>query len=303
MLHLIRSFQPDVVQVNGGRTVKYGAIARTLDRHGKWVLVYRNIGDPRMWIRTKLHRFFYKKYVIPKIDGIVAVSKMTMQTLQSFYNLQVPTVNILRGVEPTALVSRITRKELRSQMGIPDDLPVIVFVGSLTQEKRLDRLFRIIQKTSEQVSPLRLWLIGDGPLRNRLEQLSNELKIQELVQFLGTKDQIASYLAAADVFVLTSDTEGIPGVVLEAGFMGLPVVATRVGGVPECIVEGRSGYMVDPDNEEEFVSKLVHLLRSPKQRMEIGIYAQEWVRNNFTLDAIVPKYIEFYEYVRNSVSR
>ena len=83
---------------------------------------------------------------------------------------------------------------------------------------------------------------------------------------------------------LTSDTEGIPGVILEAGLMGLPVVATRVGGVPECVLANETGILIDTDDEEGLAEAVLMLLKNPLKRKEMGKRAERWISENFTID-------------------
>lgn len=297
LLQQIKEFRPDVIQVNGGRAVKYGAFARFASRNGSWVLIYRNIGNPRDWVRSWYHRFFYKKIVMPQLDGVVGVSKATLQTVREFYDLSIPMVNIPRGVDPTALVPSKACDSVRYETRTARQAPVMLYVGSLTFEKRLDRLLRVFSNLRARLPEPHLWIVGDGPQRLELEQQAKSLIVYDAVRFLGVQPAVANYINAADLFVLTSDTEGIPGVLLEAGFLRLPVVATRVGGVHECVLNGETGQLVDPDNEEKLAEVIFHLLQNPLMRKSMGVKAQEWIRENFLMEGIAARYVDFYSQV------
>jgi len=237
---------------------------------------------------------------MPGLNGVVGVSRATLQNLKSFYELNMPMIHIPRGVDPAFLESNIPKEVIRDKMKAPLNAPVILFVGSLTSEKRLDRFLRVVRHVLEDLRQLQIWIVGDGPLLSDLKKQSQEIGLSEAVHFLGVQEDVAGYMKAADLLLLTSDTEGIPGVILEAGFMGLPVVATRVGGVPECLLDQETGILVDPQDETGLVNAALTLLRNPSRRIEMGKRAQGWIRTNFTMDKIGRRYLDFYEKVLGS---
>jgi glycosyltransferase involved in cell wall biosynthesis len=296
----IHEFEPDIVQVNGARTVKYGALISRLNQDSRWALIYRNIGDPKEWVRGTLREIFYRRFIIPRVHGIVAVSNGALKVLKEFYKPVVPMVVIPTGFDNSALIPSKTRNKVREGFSTKNDCPVLIFVGSLTPEKRLDRLLRVVQKTRMDVPDVTVWMVGDGPLRAQLESESKNLGMESAVRFVGVQQDIASILTAADIFVMTSDTEGIPASVLEAGYCGLPAVATRVGSIQECVRDGETGFLVDPQEEEKFSAIVVRLLRSQEERNKIGIQAKKWITENFAMDQIVQKYLDFYRSVRSA---
>lgn len=298
LLHGIDEFKPDVVQVNGARTVKYGAFASYSCRDAPWALIYRNIGNPSDWLHGWHYRTFYQKLVMPRLHGVVGVSRKTLQAVKDFYGLSIPLKNIPRAVDPPSFVPSASRDTVRLKTKTPADAPVLVFVGSLTPEKRLDRLLRLAQQVRLQMPKLHLWLIGSGPLESSLRQQADSLGIAESVSFWGTQNNVADYLNAADLFVLTSDTEGIPGVILEAGLLGLAVVATRVGGVPECVLEGETGVLVDRQDEQRLAEAVYELLHDSARRRKLGAKAKSWIGANFTIDKIAGDYVDFYQQVQ-----
>lgn len=290
----LRTFSPDVVVVVGGRAVKYGAVARRLDRDRDWRLVYRNIGEPRRWVRGRLKRWVYRRLLMPQIDAVVAVSAATLAALESFYRLSVPSLTIPRAVDPEALAPRQSRSEVRDELATPQDTPVLIYVGSLTAEKRPDRLLRIAAAAACERPDLVLWVVGEGPLRNDSKARTADSPLAGRVRFLGARDDVGDLLAAADLLLLTSDTEGVPGVVLEAGALGVPAVATRVGGVPECIEPGRTGLLFAPTDEDAGAAAVLALVTDPDRRRAQGAAAAALVRERFHIDAAVRRYEELF---------
>ncbi|MCC6457174.1 MAG: glycosyltransferase family 4 protein [Caldilineaceae bacterium] len=292
----ILEFQPHVVQVNGARTVKYGALARMSCPRRPWVLIYRNIGNPLDWVRSRQLRICYRRLVMPQLDGVVGVSVKTLNTVKTFYHLTVPLACILNGIEIND-PGRLARGQLRRELATPEEAPVVLFVGSLSPEKRVDRLLRAAQGVHRQIPNLHLWIVGDGPQRQQVQAQAEAAGLAHNVRFTGIREDVTSIMAAADLFVLTSDTEGIPATILEAGAQGLPVVATKVGGIPECVIENETGLLVDPEAEAELASSILKLLHNPALRLAMGARAAQWVRANFEIEKIAQQYLAFYEQV------
>jgi glycosyltransferase involved in cell wall biosynthesis len=290
----ISQIEPDVVQVNGARTVKYGALAHMSRRQQRWALIYRNIGNPQDWVHGAHYRLFYKHIVMPQLDGVVGVSQTTLDNLKKFYQFDIPTRNIPRGVDPALLQPTLQADEVRAKLQTPLDANVLLYVGSLTPEKRLDRLLAAYRRVAAQVESVYLWIVGDGVLRNELEENVRLSGLEQSVRFTGIQPEVANYLQSADLFVLSSDTEGIPGVILEAGVLGIPSVATNVGGVSECVIDGETGLLIEPQDEEGLADAIVQLLQNPERRLDMGKKAQRWVCDNFDMNHIAQEYLEFY---------
>lgn len=137
-------------------------------------------------------------------------------------------------------------------------------------------------------------MIGDGPQRGTLVAYARDLGVDDAVRFTGVQAGVADFLAAADLLTLTSDTEGLPGVILEAGLLGIPAVATRVGGVGECVVEGETGLLVDASDEASLAQAVVRLLSDGRRRTAMGRSAARHVRAHFLLETVAPAYLDFY---------
>jgi glycosyltransferase involved in cell wall biosynthesis len=294
VLRQIDHIQPNIVQANGARTVKYGALARRLRPRAGWRLVYRNIGNPQDWVRTPAHRLFYRRVVMPQVDGIVGWSRTTLAGVLTLYDIQCPHVVIGGAIDPCLLEPTVARDALRHIAQTSPDAPVLIYVGSLAPEKRVDRLLRLMARLLPAHPELRCWIVGDGPLRGELETLAARWGIGQAVRFWGTQPRVGNYLHAADLFVLTSDTEGVPMAVLEAGYMGLPVVATDVGGVAECVRHGQTGLLVPRKDEEALVTTVGSLLTNATARQVMGAAAHSLVSQNYLIDQILQQYLAFY---------
>lgn len=288
----IEEFMPDVVQANGARTLKYGALARS----GKsWKLVYRNIGDPSVWLRSRRHLYFYRRAVFPRVDGLVSISEQSVRSLREFYGPNVPMDVIPNAIEASWLVPEKSRMEIRGESGCPDSQPVVLYVGSLTSEKGVDRLLRIFSVAKSTKPDAALWIVGEGPCLESLQRQAAHLCLADSVQFWGGQSCVANFLNAADVFALCSNTEGIPAAILEAGYFGLPSVATNVGGIPDCALDGKTAFLAEPSDEQTLANALSRLVCDPELRANIGLQARQWIRTNFLMEQVGPRYVNFYE--------
>ena len=137
-------------------------------------------------------------------------------------------------------------------------------------------------------------IVGDGPERARLEAEIRRLGLEGAVVLAGDRDDVAAMLARADVFVLSSTSEGLPLSILEAMAAGLPVVASSVGGVPEAVEDGETGLLVPPRDPVRLAAALERLLVDPALRRRLGSNGRERVRQHFGLEAFQQAHVAVY---------
>lgn len=166
---------------------------------------------------------------------------------------------------------------------------LIGFVGRLSQEKHPALFLRAAALVHARVPAARFAIIGDGPLRGELESLAARLRIADVVTFAGECGDMPARYRSLDMLLSTSWHEGTPLAVLEAMACGLPVVATEVGGVPEIVVSGATGWLVAAGNEAEMAERTVALLQSPPTMRRFGRAARERAMTLFPLDEQVQR--------------
>jgi len=184
---------------------------------------------------------------------------------------------------------------VRETLGIAPKLPVLAFVARLAEPK--DPLFAM--KVSETLAARgfehRLLIVGDGPLRTRCDDLAREQSGQCRTVFLGHRTDARAILGEADVFCLFTKWEGLPVSVIEAMFSGLPVVASAVGGVPELVRHGRTGYLLEGFDCEKATGYLSELICDRELRLRMGRAGREEALQRFTLDGMLAGYRRLYE--------
>ncbi len=184
---------------------------------------------------------------------------------------------------------------LREELGIPDGIPVLVFVARLADPK--DPVFAIRVSACLSMSGLehRLLMVGDGPKRGECESLVRELGLGGRVMLLGQRDDVRSLLAEADIFCLFTKWEGLPISVIEAMLAGLPVVANAVGGVPEIVEHGKTGFLLGGFDAAEAAGVLGRLIREKELRRTMGENGRAAALAGFSLDGMVDGYRRLYE--------
>jgi glycosyltransferase involved in cell wall biosynthesis len=171
----------------------------------------------------------------------------------------------------------------------------IIFIGRLDCLKGVDTLLQALRKLKDAGVPAQLDIIGDGPERSGLELLARQLGITSAVIFHGAVHGVAPYLQRSSLFVLPSLSEGMPNVVLEAMACGLPVVATRVGGIVDIITDGENGLLVDAQHPDQLYEAMKRLLTDRQLADRLGGQALRTIERRFSLDTIVNRYISLYE--------
>jgi glycosyltransferase involved in cell wall biosynthesis len=203
---------------------------------------------------------------------------------------------IYNGVNMERLKVDIARaNEIRKRLNIPANGKVVGIMGSLTPVKDLATFLRAAAIINRSEPDARFIILGDGPLRPDLEQLSQELGIVSKTHFLGQQHDVANYLSLFDISVLTSQTEGCSNALIEAMALGKPVVATDVGGNRELIRQDDNGFLVPFGDAKAVAEAILSLLRTPSKTKEMGKRAKELAMNQFSLKKMIEQYQSLYE--------
>jgi sugar transferase (PEP-CTERM/EpsH1 system associated) len=198
------------------------------------------------------------------------------------------------GIDTHRFCDRGDGHPVRTALGIPPGSPLIGTVGRLCEVKRQDLLIRAFRQVRARLADAHLLLVGDGPWMGRLRELVASLGLTDRVHFAGYQPQPAPYLQAMDVFALTSQSEGMPLVVLEAWAAGVPVVATRVGGLPELVEDEQTGILVDFGDEAVLAHALGDLIADSSRARYMGEAGRDRVESRYSLRRMADEYQRHY---------
>ncbi len=195
-------------------------------------------------------------------------------------------------------------ERVRRELAIEDHEAVVLSVGRLSREKGHADLVRAAAKLAGMpgTSPFRVVIVGDGPERASLNKLTSQLGMEKVVIFAGFQRDTRPYYAMTTVVAVSSHSEGSPNVVLETMAAGLPIVANRVGGVPEILDDGVTGLMVEARNPEAMAKSIFQLLSNTELRMRLGAAAQARSASAHTPAAYRSALVEFYRETLRSLS-
>ena len=183
--------------------------------------------------------------------------------------------------------SKIECGEFRREMGLSEEHKLVGIIGRIFQIKNHALFLESAARMAARDPRARFVIVGDGILRSSLKFQARELRITDRVLFTGWRRDLPRICAGLDVLVLSSDNEGTPVSVIEAMAAGCPVVATRVGGLPDLIDDGRTGRLVPPRDPDALAGAVLDLLEDPAAAREMGNNAREFVRQRFTIQRLL----------------
>jgi len=299
LIKVIRQFKPDIILLNGSRTLKYGAAAKLfLPSTIKWI--YRIIDSPKFWNRNPVKKWYYRNLVLSQIDAAVGVSAASLNDMISLHGFKKPSTVIHRAINDDKFRSSPQRNQSRSQLGLGENEKVVLFLGNLTPQKRPDRFIEIIHLIKQSIPEIKALIVGDGILKTETEQKTSSLGLSDNIRFCGYQKDVVPFIAASDLLILSSDTEGLPGVVLECGFMGIPTVSGDVGGIKECVDNGTTGFVLQDKLPASYADKAIQLLSDDALRNTMGEKQKIKVKSDFTMEKVIGKYNSFFEKMSKS---
>jgi glycosyltransferase involved in cell wall biosynthesis len=284
---LLRELRPDVVHTHQIASLFYTGLA-TRGREDP-LLVHTEHGKEKYaerlrtrWLGRLGGRYAARFYCLSE-DMAKAVIASRIVPKDKVYVIG-------NGIEMERFRQQNGREQLRHSLGIAPSAPVIGTVGRLTDVKKQDLLLRAFKQVKTELPGSHLLLVGDGPLMGDLQKQAVQLDVERSVHFLGYQAETERFYPVMDVFALTSRSEGIPQSVLEASAAGLPVIASRVGGVPEVIQDGQTGLLFSSGNEAELTAGLKALLTNPSLARQLGEAGRRHVETRFDVRSMAADY-------------
>lgn len=281
---LIRSFAPKVVVSQGVSGLYVGHVVAKL-RHAVHVHNdHRQVGMALSRRRETMVRMLARH-----VDWVILVSNAQADSWLAQRSLPPDRVEVIANGVRTQRASA-SRAEVRAALGLSDGSVLALLVASLRPEKRPGDFVAAVRQARRSAPDLVGWVAGDGPERQTLETTTRS---SDGVRLLGHRDDVPRLMQAADIFVLTSDYEAVPMAILEAMAAGLPVVATRVGDIPNVVIDGETGRLVTPGRPDELARHLVDLAANHELRRELGAAGARAHRAQWDAETMIDRYAAF----------
>ena len=231
------------------------------------------------------------RLLAPLTDGFIAVADSHAVYISNKEGCPASKVRVIpNGVDTARFQGGEPSATLRRELNLPLGTPVAGIVAALRPEKNHELFLRAAARTRQELPHARFLVVGDGPGLPALKALAGQLNLLDNVSFLGTRHDIPELLGLMDVLLLTSHMEANPVSILEAMACGKPVIATRVGSIPETVGEGITGYLVPPGDERQLASRTLDILRDPDLARRFGRAARDKVSAQYSLERMVEGY-------------
>ncbi|MBI4174533.1 MAG: N-acetyl-alpha-D-glucosaminyl L-malate synthase BshA [Candidatus Aenigmarchaeota archaeon] len=231
------------------------------------------------------------RFTLKSSDGITTVCNYLGDQIKKKFNID-NNVKVIYNYVDTERFKKTDNLSLRKKLGHGEK--VILHASNFRAIKNIDDIINTFRKVRKNV-PSRLVLVGDGPEKQRIKRKVSKFKLSKSVLFAGSRKDMEKFYSAADIFMLTSIREGCPLSILEAMSSSLPIVSTKVGGIPEVVQEGKTGHLTKIGDVENMADKTIDLLTNDKKREKMGNAARSRVLKKFTADKIIPQYESYYK--------
>jgi glycosyltransferase involved in cell wall biosynthesis len=289
---IAREFRPHIVHTHAAKAGFLGRTTALLAVRPRPIIVHTFHGHVLEGYfgraRTTLYRSV-ESALARRTDRLIGVSQATVDDLVRLGvapRERFRVVPLGLDLDRFASLAAEPSGPLRGELGLADDELLATYVGRVVPIKRLDVLLRAVATARGGGSPVQLAVVGDGEIRPDLERLAGELRIASHVHFLGYRRDLAAIAEASDLYVLSSDNEGTPVSLIEAGAAARPAVTTAVGGVPE-VVTPETGILVPRGDDRALAGAIAELATDGKWRLRLGRAARDRVLGRYSAGRLV----------------
>lgn len=301
---LVKKFQPDIVHLNNGgypaaRSVCAAAVGARLAGCKSIVMVVNNLAVPYGKIDRWLD-YLLDRWVVCSTTRFVTGSNAAAERLTSVLRLKASQIqSIHNGICLRQI--RESKEDVRQRLGLRSFSGLVFGVVALMIERKghgvlIDALEILKHREPKLGAKLVVLLEGEGDLRDGLEQAVRDKKLSDIVKFVGEEKNIVDLINAIDALVLPSvDNEDFPNVTLEAMALGKAVIASELAGTPEQVLNGKTGYLVEPRNPSALASAISKLIDDPNLTKQMGKNGQVRFQENFTAELAVDRYLRLYQ--------
>ncbi len=289
---LIEKHQPDLIQCNAGDTLKFAVLSKKI-MGWQQPIIARNASMVSLYINNPITKWI-NGFLYKKADYVISVSENSKEDINALFPVTIPKTTVIPvGIE------LVPSEEVILTGGMSAEKHII-HVGGFSFEKNHEGLLSIYKKYLAQNPNTHLHLLGEGPKREEIQKLSETLGLQDKITFYGWVSNPMNYVRKADVLVLPSIIEGLPGVILEAMISKVVVVAYNVGGVSEVVQNNETGYLVEKNDETGLVNALDKALREDNSHLIQQAY--DLVNQKYNNTAIAKQFEKVYFSIINKTT-
>jgi len=289
---IIRQWKPAIVHAHDPHAVSMAALALSF---GAPTPRPTTIASRRVDFHLQSHAFSQWKY--RQMDAFIAASRAIKQILIED-RVAADRIHVVHDGIDVDKISNRPAIDLHAEYWLPHGVPVIVNVGALVGHKGQRFLIDAMPLVLREVPDAHLVIFGDGDLRAPLEKQVKQLNLGKRVLLPGFREDVLSLMKSADLFVMSSVTEGLGSAVLDAMAMGHAVVGTRAGGIPEAVIPDETGLLVEPADAKALAEAIVTLLKDDALRKQFGEAGRARVAAQFGVDHLVEGTLDVYRKVR-----
>lgn len=285
---VIRQYEPAVVHAHDPRSVSMAATALSF---GASSPVPPLVASRRVDFHLGGNSFSRWKY--RQVTRFIAASG-AIRDILVHDGIDADRVDVVHDGIDVAKVQSLPTIDVHVEFWLPHGVPVIVNVGALVGHKGQTHLLGALPLVMHEIPDTHLVILGEGELRGALERQVKDLHLEKAVRLPGFREDVLSLTKSADLFVMSSVTEGLGSAVLDAMAMGLAVVGTRAGGIPEAVVDGETGLLVPPGEPQPLAKAIVRLLKDALLRAQYGHAGRVRVEQHFGVDKLVEGTLAVY---------
>lgn len=232
------------------------------------------------------------KYSLDNSDAVTAVSQYLRTNTEQHFNPE-KKIKVIYNFIDLDEYKRNPCTHIKKSIA-PNGEKILIHISNFRPVKRVQDTIRILAEVNKSI-PTKLILVGDGPERSDAEKLSRELGVSDNVKFLGKQHALVDLLSAADIFLLPSQSESFGLAALEAMSCGTPVVASNIGGIPEVVIHGESGYVAELGDVARMAKYVIGLLTNDRKWATFSENARQIAEEKFDCEHIIPKYEQLYQ--------
>jgi glycosyltransferase involved in cell wall biosynthesis len=294
LANLIRREKVDLIHLHNSPGMFWGTLAQIASATG--VPIVRTEHNPyHPEAMPALYRWLYPRFT-KRASKVICVSERVRKSYaERFPALAGTFTEIPNGIRMQDYEKLPPRAECRAQFKLLPGAKLLGTVGRMVQVKNHKLLIEALFRVRQTVNDVHLAIIGEGDMRESLAAYAADLGMSEYVSLVKETQKIDYFYGAIDIFCLSSDSEGMPLTLLEALASGVPVVSTEVGGIPEVIESGRTGYLVPKGSAEFLAKRIVELLQDPQKAAELALAGRKMVHERFPAEKMIRATEAVYE--------